>query len=44
MKGIVMIEGVVTKQLNLILDERGWLGEILRRDWDLFEYFGQIDP
>jgi dTDP-4-dehydrorhamnose 3,5-epimerase len=37
-----MIEGVVVKQLRLIADERGWLMEILRRDWDIFGKFGQV--
>lgn len=37
-----MIEGVVVRQLKLIVDERGWLIEILRKDWDVFEKFGQV--
>lgn len=37
-----MIEGVVTKKLRLMPDDRGWLMEILRSDWDLFEKFGQV--
>jgi len=37
-----MIEGVTVKNLRLIPDERGWLMEILRRDWDVFEGFGQV--
>ena len=37
-----MIEGVVVRKLRLITDERGWLMEILRRDWDVFERFGQV--
>jgi dTDP-4-dehydrorhamnose 3,5-epimerase len=36
-----MIDGVVVKKLRRIVDERGWLMEILRSDWDLFEKFGQ---
>jgi dTDP-4-dehydrorhamnose 3,5-epimerase len=36
-----MIEGVITKQLRVIPDERGRLMEVLRSDWDLFEHFGQ---
>lgn len=36
-----MIEGVVTRQLRLIADERGWLVEVLRSDWKLFEKFAQ---
>jgi dTDP-4-dehydrorhamnose 3,5-epimerase len=37
-----MIEGVVTKKLKVIPDERGWLMEILRNDDDLFKKFGQV--
>ena len=37
-----MIEGVKTKKLNVIPDERGWLMEILRCDDDIFEKFGQV--
>jgi len=37
-----MIEGVVTKQLKQIADERGWLIEILRSDWEHFQKFGQV--
>ena len=37
------IEGVKTKPLRLIPDERGWLMEILRADEaDLFTKFGQV--
>ena len=36
-----MIEGVVTKPLKQIADERGWLTEILRNDWEYFKKFGQ---
>jgi len=36
-----MIEGVKTKQLEVIPDERGHLMEILRCDDDLFQNFGQ---
>jgi dTDP-4-dehydrorhamnose 3,5-epimerase len=37
------IEGVKTKPLRLIPDERGWLLEILRADdADLFTKFGQV--
>jgi dTDP-4-dehydrorhamnose 3,5-epimerase len=39
-KGV--IDGVVVKNLRAIPDERGWLMEILRSDWDLFEKFGQV--
>lgn len=37
-----MIEGVVIKALNILLDERGWLLELLRSDWEIFEKFGQV--
>ena len=37
-----MIEGVRTKQLKLIPDERGWLMELLRCDDELFMKFGQV--
>jgi dTDP-4-dehydrorhamnose 3,5-epimerase len=37
------IDGVKTKALRLIPDERGWLLEILRRDEpELFSRFGQV--
>ena len=37
-----MIEGVKIKKLKVIPDERGRLMEILRRDDEMFEGFGQI--
>ena len=37
-----VIEGVKTKMLRLIPDERGWLMEVLRSDEELFEKFGQV--
>jgi len=37
-----MIEGVKTKKLNVIPDERGWLMEILRCDDEIFSVFGQV--
>lgn len=37
-----MIDGVVTKILRLIPDERGFLMEILRNDDPLFDTFGQV--
>ncbi len=37
-----MIEGVKTKQLRVIPDERGHLMEMLRADDDLFVKFGQM--
>ena len=36
-----MIEDVVAKQLKQIADERGWLIEIIRNDWEHFRKFGQ---
>jgi len=36
-----MIEGIVTKPLKQYADERGWLIEILRSDWEHFQKFGQ---
>ena len=37
-----MIEGVRTKSLKLVPDERGWLMEMLRNDDPLFVKFGQL--
>jgi len=37
-----MIDGVETKHLRVICDERGRLMEILRRDDSVFEKFGQV--
>lgn len=37
-----LIDGVRTKPLRQIPDERGWLMEILRADDPLFEKFGQV--
>lgn len=37
-----MIEGVKTKKLRVIPDERGWLMEIMRRDDEIFKDFGQV--
>jgi len=36
-----IIEGSVIKKLNVIPDERGYLMEMLRRDWPEFMTFGQ---
>lgn len=36
-----LIEGVQTKKLRLIPDDRGFLMEMLRSDWPEFERFGQ---
>jgi dTDP-4-dehydrorhamnose 3,5-epimerase len=35
------IDGVTVQKLRLIPDDRGWLMELLRKDWDVFEKFGQ---
>ncbi|MDR2017819.1 MAG: dTDP-4-dehydrorhamnose 3,5-epimerase family protein [Syntrophobacterales bacterium] len=37
-----MIDGVITRQLRLIPDERGRLMEILRNDDNFFVHFGQV--
>lgn len=37
-----MIEGVKVKKLKVIPDERGKLMEILRRDDEIFQKFGQV--
>jgi dTDP-4-dehydrorhamnose 3,5-epimerase len=37
-----MIQGVATKKLRVIPDERGRLTEILRSDDELFSKFGQV--
>ncbi len=37
-----MIQGVITKPLNVIPDERGYLMEMLRSDDTFFEKFGQV--
>ena len=37
-----MIDGVIIKKLKVIPDQRGRLMEILRRDDDLFQNFGQV--
>ena len=37
-----LIQGVATRKLSRIVDERGYLAELLRSDWDLFEQFGQL--
>lgn len=33
--------GVKVQKLRLIPDERGWLMEMMRRDWEVFDKFGQ---
>jgi dTDP-4-dehydrorhamnose 3,5-epimerase len=37
-----MIDGVLVKQLKQVADERGWLMEIMRNDWEHFRKFGQV--
>ena len=37
-----MIEGVKTKKLRVIPDERGYLMEMLRADWEEYDKFGQV--
>jgi len=37
-----MIHGVATKVLKVLLDDRGFLMEMLREDEPIFEQFGQI--
>jgi dTDP-4-dehydrorhamnose 3,5-epimerase len=37
-----MIDGVKTRKLRLIPDERGYLMEMLRSDWKEYEKFGQV--
>lgn len=37
-----MIDGVVLRELKPIPDERGWLMELMRSDWETFEKFGQV--
>jgi dTDP-4-dehydrorhamnose 3,5-epimerase len=37
-----MIEGVKIRKLRVIPDERGFLMEMLRSDWEEFERFGQV--
>jgi len=37
-----MIEGVQVRKLRLIPDERGYLMEMLRSDWEEYDKFGQV--
>jgi dTDP-4-dehydrorhamnose 3,5-epimerase len=37
-----VIEGVKLRKLRLIPDERGYLMEMMRTDWDEYEKFGQV--
>ncbi len=36
------ISGVKIRKLRVIPDDRGWLMEMLRSDWEEFERFGQV--
>lgn len=38
----VLIDGVKVKPQRLNADERGFLMEIMRPDWEVFEKFGQV--
>ncbi len=38
---MALIDGVVTRKLRLIPDERGYLMEMFRSDWPEFQQFGQ---
>ena len=40
--GMIVIDGVKTKKLKVIPDERGRLMEVLRKDEEIFEEFGQV--
>jgi dTDP-4-dehydrorhamnose 3,5-epimerase len=37
-----LIDGVQVKQQRLNADERGFLMEVMRPDWDVFQKFGQV--
>ena len=37
-----MIDGVSTRKLRLIPDERGYLMEMFRSDWEEYQKFGQV--
>jgi dTDP-4-dehydrorhamnose 3,5-epimerase len=37
-----LIDGVITKEIKVNIDERGRLAEILRSDSDIFRKFGQV--
>jgi dTDP-4-dehydrorhamnose 3,5-epimerase len=37
-----LIDGVKTRKLRLMADERGYLMEMLRNDWEEYERFGQV--
>src|SRR5262249_4349029 len=41
-QGARVIQGVLTKPLKVIPDERGWLMEMLRDDDPFFQKFGQV--
>ena len=37
-----MIQGVKVRLLKRVSDDRGWLMEVLRSDWDIFQKFSQV--
>jgi len=37
-----LIEGVRTRPIRLNADERGFLMEVMRADWDVYKKFGQV--
>lgn len=37
-----LIEGVGAKPLRMVVDERGWLMELMRKDWEVFDGFAQV--
>lgn len=37
-----LIEGLITRNLKPIMDERGYLQECFRSDWSTFKKFGQV--
>lgn len=37
-----LIDGVAAKPLRMILDERGWLMEIMRTDWEISDPLAQV--
>ncbi len=39
-----MIDGIKVKKLRVIPDERGYLMEMFRSDWEEYQKFGQVYP
>lgn len=37
-----LIDGVKTRELKKLPDDRGWLMELMRSDWPEFQKFGQV--